>query len=203
MPRTLGVEEEFNLVDLKTRRLTARAPELLAELSDTYVAELQRCVVEMNSGVVDTLEGLRDRSAGPSPGARRCRGQARHGRGRRRCGAVVGARRDAGHPDRPVSPDARRLPAAGPRAVDLRHAGARRSGRPRRGGDRREPGRAVSADAAGAFAPVRRSGPTVPTPAIQACAPWCGSAGRRPGWPRRWRRRPNTTSWSPTWSPAG
>ena len=59
MPRTLGVEEEFHLVDLKTRRLTARAPELLDELSDSYVAELQRCVVEMNSGVVDTLDGLR------------------------------------------------------------------------------------------------------------------------------------------------
>jgi carboxylate-amine ligase len=57
--RTMGVEEEFHLVDLKTRRLTARAPELLAELSDSYVAELQRCVVEMNSGVVDTLDGLR------------------------------------------------------------------------------------------------------------------------------------------------
>ena len=55
----MGVEEEFHLVDLKTRRLTARAPELLAELSDSYVAELQRCVVEMNSSVVDTLEGLR------------------------------------------------------------------------------------------------------------------------------------------------
>ena len=64
MPRTLGVEEEFNLVDVKTRRLTARAPELLAELSDTYVAELQRCVVEMNSGVVDTLEGLRNELQG-------------------------------------------------------------------------------------------------------------------------------------------
>src|ERR1700682_4052734 len=59
MPRTLGVEEEFHLVDLKTRRLTARAPELLGELSDSYVAELQRCVVEMNSGVVDALDGLR------------------------------------------------------------------------------------------------------------------------------------------------
>lgn len=57
--RTMGVEEEFHLVDLKTRRLTARAPELLAELSDTFVAELQRCVVEMNSGVVNTLVGLR------------------------------------------------------------------------------------------------------------------------------------------------
>ena len=60
----MGVEEEFNLVDLKTRRLTARAPELLAQLSDTYVAELQRCVVEMNSGVVATLEGLRDELQG-------------------------------------------------------------------------------------------------------------------------------------------
>jgi len=57
--RTMGVEEEFHLVDLKTRRLTARAPELLAELSDSFVAELQRCVVEMNSSVVDTLDGLR------------------------------------------------------------------------------------------------------------------------------------------------
>jgi glutamate---cysteine ligase / carboxylate-amine ligase len=59
MLRTMGVEEEFHLVDLKTRRLTARAPELLGVLSDSYVAELQRCVVEMNSGVVDTLDGLR------------------------------------------------------------------------------------------------------------------------------------------------
>src|SRR6202171_1743640 len=59
MPRTMGVEEEFHLVDLKTRRLTARAPELLGVLSDSYVAEMQRCVVETNSGVVDTLDGLR------------------------------------------------------------------------------------------------------------------------------------------------
>src|SRR5690349_561201 len=59
-PRTLGVEEEFHLVDLKTRRLTARAPELLAELSDHYVAELQRCVVELNTRVVDSLDGLRE-----------------------------------------------------------------------------------------------------------------------------------------------
>src|SRR3984885_6287126 len=57
-PRTLGAEEEFHLVDLKTRRLTARAPELLAELSEHYVAELQRCVVETNTGVVDSLDGL-------------------------------------------------------------------------------------------------------------------------------------------------
>src|SRR5215208_1131465 len=59
MARTMGVEEEFHLVDLRTRRLTARAPEVLAELSDSYVAELQRCVIEINSDVVDTLEDLR------------------------------------------------------------------------------------------------------------------------------------------------
>jgi glutamate---cysteine ligase / carboxylate-amine ligase len=59
-PRTLGAEEEFHLVDLKTRRLTARAPELLAELTDHYVAELQRCVVETNTPVVDSLDGLRE-----------------------------------------------------------------------------------------------------------------------------------------------
>jgi glutamate---cysteine ligase / carboxylate-amine ligase len=57
--RTLGVEEEFHLVDLQTRRLTGRAPELLSRLSPHYVAELQRCVVEINSDVVDTLDDLR------------------------------------------------------------------------------------------------------------------------------------------------
>ncbi len=56
----MGVEEEFHLVDLKTRRLTARAPELLDVLSDDFVAELQCCVVEVSSGVFDTLDGLRD-----------------------------------------------------------------------------------------------------------------------------------------------
>lgn len=55
----MGVEEEFHLVDLRTRRLTARAPELLARLPADYVAELQSCVVEINSGVVDTLDALR------------------------------------------------------------------------------------------------------------------------------------------------
>lgn len=57
--RTLGVEEEFHLVDLDTRRLTGRAPELLSHLSPSYVAELQQCVVETNSDVVTTLDALR------------------------------------------------------------------------------------------------------------------------------------------------
>src|SRR3984893_356314 len=58
-PRTLGAEEEFHLVDLKTRRLTARAPELLAGLTGDYVAELQSCLIETNSRVVDSLDDLR------------------------------------------------------------------------------------------------------------------------------------------------
>ncbi len=56
----MGVEEEFHLVDARTRRLTARAPELLATLPpQVYVEELQRCVVEVNSGAFADLQALR------------------------------------------------------------------------------------------------------------------------------------------------
>ncbi|HEY5852997.1 MAG TPA: carboxylate--amine ligase/circularly permuted type 2 ATP-grasp protein [Aldersonia sp.] len=58
--RNLGVEEEFQLIDATTRRLTARAPELLELLpDDIYVEELQRCVVETNSRVFSDLAALR------------------------------------------------------------------------------------------------------------------------------------------------
>ncbi|MET0795692.1 MAG: glutamate--cysteine ligase, partial [Polyangiaceae bacterium] len=59
---TLGVEEEFHLVDLRTRQLTPRASEVLRGLSEskrTYAAELQQTVVETNSEVCDTLGALR------------------------------------------------------------------------------------------------------------------------------------------------
>jgi YbdK family carboxylate-amine ligase len=57
---TLGVEEKFHLVDLATRRLVARAPELLASLpAGVYAAELQRSVVESNTEVVSDLDALR------------------------------------------------------------------------------------------------------------------------------------------------
>jgi glutamate---cysteine ligase / carboxylate-amine ligase len=55
VPRTLGVEEEFHRVDLISRRLAARAPELLPHLSKHFVAEMQSCVVKVNSAVVDDL----------------------------------------------------------------------------------------------------------------------------------------------------
>ena len=59
---TLGVEEEFHLVDLRSRRLTQRAGEVLTALANargTYAAELQQTTVETNTDVVDTLDGLR------------------------------------------------------------------------------------------------------------------------------------------------
>jgi glutamate---cysteine ligase / carboxylate-amine ligase len=60
---TLGVEEEFHLVDLRTRQLTPRASELLTELAaseHTYAAELQQTVIETNSRVFSSLGQLQD-----------------------------------------------------------------------------------------------------------------------------------------------
>ncbi|WP_433367200.1 glutamate--cysteine ligase [Actinoplanes sp. CA-142083] len=58
---TLGVEEELHVIDLVTRELVPRAPEILAHLgNDNYSAELHRSVVETNTPVSETLDGLRD-----------------------------------------------------------------------------------------------------------------------------------------------
>ena len=58
---TLGVEEELHVVDLKTRELVPRAPEVLDQLDARhYSAELHRSVVETNTPVTGTLDGLRD-----------------------------------------------------------------------------------------------------------------------------------------------
>ena len=57
---TLGAEEEFHLVDLKTWRLCPRAPQVLSQLPEEFFkAELQRSTIETNTEVVDTLAGLR------------------------------------------------------------------------------------------------------------------------------------------------
>jgi glutamate---cysteine ligase / carboxylate-amine ligase len=79
---TLGVEEEFHLVDLSTRRITPRAADVLARLSASkspasagpdsapgsasmkrasgaFAAELQQSVVETNSAVTSDLGELR------------------------------------------------------------------------------------------------------------------------------------------------
>jgi glutamate---cysteine ligase / carboxylate-amine ligase len=61
-PLSLGVEEEFHLVDLVTRRLTPRAGEVLTTLEGapgSFTAELQKTTVESNSSVADTLDALR------------------------------------------------------------------------------------------------------------------------------------------------
>ncbi|HEY0001078.1 MAG TPA: carboxylate--amine ligase/circularly permuted type 2 ATP-grasp protein [Actinoplanes sp.] len=58
---TLGVEEELHVVDLATRELVPRAPEVLAQLDPAHFsAELHRSVVETNTPVAGSLDGLRD-----------------------------------------------------------------------------------------------------------------------------------------------
>jgi len=59
---TLGVEEEFLVVDTGTRQLVPRGPELIAAASDLgerVCAEMNRCQVEVDTPVVTTLERLR------------------------------------------------------------------------------------------------------------------------------------------------
>jgi carboxylate-amine ligase len=59
---SLGVEEEFHLVDLATRRLTPRAAEVLSALEGgegSFVSELQQTTVETNSAVAEDLDALR------------------------------------------------------------------------------------------------------------------------------------------------
>ena len=57
--RTLGIEEELQVVDGETFRLAFRAPQLLRRLPDEgYSAELQRSTVETNTAVCDSLDDL-------------------------------------------------------------------------------------------------------------------------------------------------
>ncbi|MDY7085959.1 MAG: carboxylate--amine ligase/circularly permuted type 2 ATP-grasp protein [Actinomycetota bacterium] len=57
----LGVEEELHVVDLVTRELVPRAQDVLDQLNpEHFSAELHRSVVETNTPVATTLDGLRD-----------------------------------------------------------------------------------------------------------------------------------------------
>ncbi|MBL7254100.1 carboxylate--amine ligase/circularly permuted type 2 ATP-grasp protein [Paractinoplanes lichenicola] len=57
----LGAEEELHVVDLVTRELVPRAQEILDQLNpEHFSAELHRSVVETNTPVAVTLDGLRD-----------------------------------------------------------------------------------------------------------------------------------------------
>ncbi|MYR56494.1 glutamate--cysteine ligase, partial [Streptomyces sp. SID625] len=59
MTLRIGAEEEFHLVDAETGRLVPRAGAVLERLGGPgYAPELQRSVVESNSEVHTTLEGL-------------------------------------------------------------------------------------------------------------------------------------------------
>jgi carboxylate-amine ligase len=58
---TLGAEEELHLIDVASRKLSARAPQVLSRLpSRNYSAEIQRTTVETNTEVVQSLSGLRE-----------------------------------------------------------------------------------------------------------------------------------------------
>jgi YbdK family carboxylate-amine ligase len=58
--RAVGLEEEFLVVDLDTRRLTPRAHAMLDRLPhDGFAAELQRSVVETNSTPLEDLGDIR------------------------------------------------------------------------------------------------------------------------------------------------
>jgi glutamate---cysteine ligase / carboxylate-amine ligase len=57
---TVGVEEEFHVVDLDSRELVARGPQILDRLpAMSFTPELHRSVVETNTGVHTTLDALR------------------------------------------------------------------------------------------------------------------------------------------------
>ncbi len=56
---TLGVEEEFHVVDLETRQVAPVGPRVLEGLPSNFSAELMRSVVETNSSVETSLEALR------------------------------------------------------------------------------------------------------------------------------------------------
>lgn len=58
---TLGAEEEFHIVDLDSRELVPRAPELLARLpGEGFSPELHRSCVETNTPVCTSLSQLRE-----------------------------------------------------------------------------------------------------------------------------------------------
>ena len=57
--RSLGIEEELQVIDADTLQLAFRAPQLLNRLPDRgFAAELQRSTVETNTAVCDSLDGL-------------------------------------------------------------------------------------------------------------------------------------------------
>ena len=59
-PLTLGIEEEFHLVDLATRQLAPRSDEVLTDLrADFFSTELHQSIIETNTPVATTLADLR------------------------------------------------------------------------------------------------------------------------------------------------
>ncbi len=122
---TIGVEEEFFVVDAATADLVPRGPELIAAGDGSYSAELHRSLVEDSTDVFTDLGHLRaQRDAARR--ARRPRGDTTPAPRVGGVGADDRRRQPGRHRRRPVRADARRLPAARPGAGDLRLADPRR-----------------------------------------------------------------------------
>ncbi len=197
---TLGVEEELHVVDLITRELVPRAPGDPGPSSTPthFSAELHRSVVETNTPVATTPgrpAGRRSSSCRrEAVDGRRVDGSG-PGRGRHRAAGRPGIA--PGHADLALPPDARRLSAAGPRAADLRRAGARRGARPGRGGGGGPAGRAGAAGAAGAvgqLAVLDGRGLGLRQHPLAGLAALADRRRQRPAH----STPPTTTRWSPT-----
>ncbi|MER6984283.1 glutamate--cysteine ligase, partial [Streptomyces carpinensis] len=60
MTLRIGAEEEFHLLDARSGLLVSRARAVLDRLpGHGFGPEFRQCVVESNSGVHETLDGLR------------------------------------------------------------------------------------------------------------------------------------------------
>ena len=132
---TIGVEEEYQIVNPTTRELRQRAGRILPRaqeaVGDEVTNELYQSQIEIGTPVCRTLVGGQGR-AGPAPS----RGD-RGGRARRqpdrlgRDPPVLALGRSDADPQAALLRDRRRLPATGPRADHLRLPRPRRDRRPR------------------------------------------------------------------------
>ena len=153
---SLGMEEEYLLVDLATRDLVSDPPaELLqrciAETDGRVSPEFLRSQLEVKTSVCGSVAAMRRELGGAAPQGVRSRGRLRH-RAHRRVDASVRAARASSAAHRPRALRRHRARSAGRGAAHdhLRHARARRARRRRAAHRRHEPAQLLRAAPAGA-----------------------------------------------------
>ena len=148
---TIGVEEEFLLVDPDIRRTgrrqRSRSPRTPPSAGSKLQLELTSCQVETTSDVVGGSGELRDQLTPAAPRRRRGRrGQRGAATGRRAAADRAARVPDHGHPALPR--DRRQVRHDRPRAGHLRMPRARRGAEPRGRDPGQQPAAAVAAAAA-------------------------------------------------------